>query len=74
MNCADCFRRLVEFLEEDFDPATAASLSEHFAECDGCSATKIEDYLVKRVRDCCAQDVAPADLRDRIVAKVQSLD
>lgn len=72
MNCADCFQRLIEFLEDDFDPTMAASLSEHFAECDGCAAKKIEDYLMQRVRDCCAQDVAPDNLRTRIADRVKS--
>ena len=73
MDCSDCIERLAAFLESDFDPAAAAALSEHIAACEGCGKTRIEDALLRKVRDCCAHDTAPPDLRDRIIERIRPL-
>ncbi len=69
-DCGNCIDRLVEFLEKDFDPALAADLSAHLDECDGCSKARVEDALVRKVRDC-TQNNAPPELRDRIIERIR---
>lgn len=71
IGCRDCISKLAEFLEKDFDPALAAELSRHLEECDGCSQQRIEDALVRKVRDCNAQENAPAELRERITRTIE---
>ena len=70
MDCGDCLSKLAEFLEKDFDPALAAELSAHLEECAGCSKTRVEDALVRKVRDCNAQESAPPELRERIIERI----
>ena len=69
-DCGNCIDRLLEFLEKDFDPMVAADLSAHLADCDGCSKARVEDALVRKVRDC-TQDHAPSELRDRIIEHIR---
>ena len=69
-DCGNCVDRLVEFLERDFDPALLADLSTHLDDCDGCSKSRVEDALVRRVRDC-TKDNAPPELRERIIERIR---
>lgn len=71
LDCGDCLDRLAEFLEKDFDPALAAQLSAHLEECAGCSKTRVEDALVRKVRDCQGHGTAPPSLRDRIIERIE---
>jgi anti-sigma factor (TIGR02949 family) len=70
MDCGECVEKLAEFLEKDFDPALLSELSAHLEECDGCSKTRVEDALVRKVRDCNAHDSAPPALRERIIERI----
>lgn len=69
-DCGNCIDRLVEFLEKDFDPALAADLSAHLDECGGCSKARVEDELIRKVRDCTRKS-APSELRERIVEHIR---
>lgn len=69
-DCGNCIDRIVEFLDSDFDPALAADLSAHLDECGGCSKARVEDELVRKVRDC-TKSRAPAELRDRIIEHIR---
>ena len=70
VDCGDCLERLAEFLEKDFDLALAAGLSAHLEECTGCSKARVEDALVRKVRDCNSHESAPPELRERIIERI----
>jgi anti-sigma factor (TIGR02949 family) len=71
-DCQDWIVRLTVFLEGDLDPSAAASLAKHIEDCVGCSEMRIDDALVRRVRECCEKDTAPSELRERIVREIGS--
>lgn len=70
-DCGNYFAKLAEFLEKDFDPALAVELSAHLEECAGCEKTRVEDALVRKVRDCNSHESAPPALRERIIERIE---
>ena len=75
MDCADCLERLYSYLDRELRPAELTEVRAHLDDCGGCEDSFIlEDRFLARVRDCCHEDVAPAALRTRIVARLRMED
>jgi mycothiol system anti-sigma-R factor len=72
MDCGDCLERLYAYLDRELSPAEITDVKSHLADCGGCEDQfVIEERFLARVRDCCREDVAPTELRTRIVARLR---
>lgn len=72
MDCADCLERLYAYLDRELGPAEVTEVRAHLDECGGCDENfVIEERFLARVRDCCTEDKAPAELRARIVTRLR---
>jgi mycothiol system anti-sigma-R factor len=72
MDCADCLERLYAYLDRELVPAEVTEVRAHLDDCGGCEDSFVlEQRFLARVRDCCQEDVAPTELRTRIVARLR---
>ncbi|HEX6061765.1 MAG TPA: mycothiol system anti-sigma-R factor [Candidatus Limnocylindria bacterium] len=72
MDCADCLERLYTYLDRELAPAEVTEVRAHLDDCGGCEDSFVlEQRFLARVRDCCQEDVAPTELRTRIVARLR---
>ena len=72
MDCADCLERLYSYLDRELAPAELTEMRAHLDDCGGCEDDfVVERRFLTRVRDCCHEDVAPTELRARIVARLR---
>jgi mycothiol system anti-sigma-R factor len=72
MDCADCLERLYSYLDRELAPAELTEVRAHLDDCGGCEDSFVlEERFLARVRDCCQEDVAPTELRTRIVARLR---
>jgi len=72
MDCADCLERLYAYLDRELGPAEVTEVRPHLDDCGGCEDSFVlEQRFLARVRDCCQEDVAPTELRTRIVARLR---
>jgi mycothiol system anti-sigma-R factor len=72
MDCGDCLERLYAYLDRELSPTEITDVKSHLSDCGGCEDQfVIEERFLARVRDCCAEDVAPTELRTRIVARLR---
>ena len=72
MDCADCLERLYSYLDRELKPAELIEVKVHLDDCGGCEDNFVlEERFLARVRDCCQEDVAPSELRTRIVARLR---
>jgi mycothiol system anti-sigma-R factor len=72
MDCADCLERLYAYLDRELAPAEVTQVRVHLDDCGGCEDNFVlEERFLARVRDCCQEDVAPMELRTRIVARLR---
>jgi mycothiol system anti-sigma-R factor len=72
MDCADCLERLYSYLDRELAPAELTEVRAHLDDCGGCEDNFVlEERFLARVRDCCQEDVAPMELRTRIVARLR---
>jgi mycothiol system anti-sigma-R factor len=72
MDCADCLERLYSYLDRELSPGELTAVRTHLDDCGGCEDSFVlEERFLARVRDCCHEDVAPTELRTRIVARLR---
>lgn len=72
MDCTDCAERLYAFLDRELDPTEIAEVRMHLGHCRPCEDEfVVEERFLKHVHDCCTEDHAPAELRDRIVTRLR---
>jgi mycothiol system anti-sigma-R factor len=72
MDCTDCLERLYSYLDRELAPAEVTEVRAHLDDCGGCEDSFVlEQRFLARVRDCCQEDVAPTELRTRIVARLR---
>ena len=72
MDCADCLERLYSYLDRELAATEVTEVRAHLDDCGGCEDNFVlEERFLARVRDCCQEDVAPSELRTRIVARLR---
>jgi mycothiol system anti-sigma-R factor len=72
MDCGDCLERLYSYLDRELSAAEVTQVRVHLDDCGGCEDQfVVEERFLARVRDCCHEDVAPSELRTRIVARLR---
>ena len=72
MDCNDCVERLYAFLDTELSEADLRSVRAHLEGCDDCDEHFVfEARFLDQLRECCTSDVAPAELRQRVVLKLR---
>ena len=74
MDCDDCVERLFAFLDTELSPAEIQQVRKHLEGCDDCDDEFVfEAHFLEQLRECCTSDVAPAELRQRVILKLRSV-
>ena len=72
--CAHTLERVYEFLDHELDTASAETIRHHLAACEPCLDTYDMEHMVKSlIRRSCGGDVAPAQLRTRVMISMTTL-
>lgn len=72
MDCGDCVDRLYAFLDTELSPAEIKSVRSHLEGCDDCEENFVfEERFLEQLRECSTSDVAPAELRQRVILKLR---
>ena len=72
MDCDDCIDRLYQFLDLELTETEVVQVRAHLSGCDDCGEEfGLEETFLRRLRDCVTSDVAPRELRERVVAKLK---
>ncbi|TMB63037.1 MAG: mycothiol system anti-sigma-R factor [Chloroflexi bacterium] len=73
MDCDDCVERLYAFLDTELTKAEIIEVRSHLEGCDDCDDNFLfEARFLQQLRDCCTTDVAPAELRQRVILKLRA--
>ncbi len=74
MNCRECEERLYAFLDTELSQTELALVRAHLDGCDDCGAEEIfETRFLRQLRDCATSDIAPRDLRRRVIEKLRGV-
>ena len=72
MDCNDCVERLFAFLDTELTPTEIRQVRSHLDGCDDCGEEFVfEASFLERLKECCTSDVAPVDLRQRVILKLR---
>ena len=72
MDCDDCVGRLQAFLDTELSTADLTAVRAHLDGCDDCDDEFVlEARFLDHLRECCTADVAPAELRQRVILKIR---
>jgi mycothiol system anti-sigma-R factor len=72
MDCDDCIERLYAFLDTELTEAEIGAVRSHLEGCDDCDDNFVfEARFLQQLRDCCTSDVAPAELRQKVILKLK---
>lgn len=72
MDCDDCLERLYTYLDKELSTEDLAAVRGHLDDCVGCEERfVIEKTFLDEVRDHACKDVAPPQLRERIVMRLR---
>ena len=73
MDCDDCVKKLYAFLDTELSSDEVAQVRKHLDGCDDCDDNFVfEARFLAQIRDCCTSDVAPVELRRRVIEKIRS--
>jgi mycothiol system anti-sigma-R factor len=72
MDCGDCVDRLFAFLDTELSEADLGAVRAHLEGCDDCDDEFVlEARFLEQLRECCTSDVAPVELRQRVILKLR---
>jgi mycothiol system anti-sigma-R factor len=72
MDCNDCVERLYAFLDTELSEADIKAVPSHLDGCDDCDENFVfEARFLDQLKECCTSEVAPADLRQRVILKLR---
>jgi anti-sigma factor (TIGR02949 family) len=70
-HCEHVLERMYEFLDHEIDTASGEAIRHHLAACEPCMDQFDVELAVRTlVRRCCGGEVAPTELRSKIVAQL----
>ena len=73
-DCEHVLEQVYAFLDHELDPASAATIRHHLEACEPCVDTYDLEVMVKSViRRSCGGELAPAELRSRIIVSMTAL-
>lgn len=69
--CDDCGKHLYEYQHHELTADEATRIEAHLQECPACmSLWQEEEAISRRLRQCCASDAAPEQLRVKVTALI----
>jgi mycothiol system anti-sigma-R factor len=72
MDCDDCIEKLYVFLDTELSESEVTAVRAHLSGCDDCDDNFVfEQRFLKQLRECFTSDVAPAELRRRVIEKLR---
>lgn len=72
MDCDDCLERLHVFLDTELSESELAAVRSHLDGCDDCDDNFVfEARFLEQLRECCTSDVAPKEVRQRVMEKLR---
>jgi mycothiol system anti-sigma-R factor len=72
MDCNDCVERLYAFLDTELSDTDIKAVRAHLEGCDDCDDNFVfEARFLDQLKECCTSDVAPAELRQRVILKLR---
>jgi len=72
MDCDDCVEKLFAFLDTELSPTEIQQVRSHLEGCDDCDDNFVfEARFLEQLRECCTSDVAPVELRQRVILKLR---
>ena len=72
MDCDDCIEKLYVFLDTELSESEVTAVRAHLSGCDDCDDSFVfEERFLQQLRDCFTSDVAPAELRRRVIEKLR---
>jgi mycothiol system anti-sigma-R factor len=72
MDCDDCVEKLFAFLDTELSPKEIQQVRSHLDGCDDCDDNFVfEARFLEQLRECCTSDVAPVELRQRVILKLR---
>jgi mycothiol system anti-sigma-R factor len=74
VDCSEIIERVYYYLDNEIDDSDRHRIREHLDECAPCLRQYgIEQEVKALVARCCGADVAPDDLRARVISKLQQV-
>ncbi|WP_431036677.1 mycothiol system anti-sigma-R factor [Streptomyces sp. P6-2-1] len=71
-DCSEVLDHLYEVLDHELPDAECVKYEDHFQECDPClEKYGLEQAVKKLVKRCCGQDDVPADLRAKVLGRIE---
>ena len=72
MDCNDCVERLFAFLDTELTATEISQVRSHLDGCEDCDEEFVfEASFLERLKECCTSDVAPVELRQRVILKLR---
>ncbi|MDT0443320.1 mycothiol system anti-sigma-R factor [Streptomyces johnsoniae] len=73
-DCSEVLGRLYEYLDREMPDGDCAKFQEHIDECSPClEKYGLEQSVKKLVKRCCGQDDVPADLRSKVLGRIEAI-
>ncbi|MBL0776993.1 MULTISPECIES: mycothiol system anti-sigma-R factor [Streptomyces] len=73
-DCSEVLDHLYEFLDHEMPDSDSNKIRTHFDECSPClEKYGLEQAVKKLVKRCCGQDDVPADLRDKVISRLDMI-
>ncbi|RKN40544.1 mycothiol system anti-sigma-R factor [Streptomyces hoynatensis] len=70
-DCSEVLDRLYEYLDREMPDGDCAKIQEHIDECSPClEKYGLEQSVKKLVKRCCGHDDVPADLRAKVLGRI----
>ncbi|GAA5042743.1 mycothiol system anti-sigma-R factor [Streptomyces similanensis] len=71
-DCGEVLDHLYEFLDSEMPEVDRTKFEHHFEECSPClEKYGLEQAVKKLVKRCCGHDDVPADLRAKVMGRIQ---
>jgi anti-sigma factor (TIGR02949 family) len=73
-DCSEVLDRLYEYLDREMPDGDCAKFQEHIDECSPClEKYGLEQSVKKLVKRCCGHDEVPADLRAKVLDRIDHI-
>ncbi|MEO3768521.1 mycothiol system anti-sigma-R factor [Streptomyces sp. B8F3] len=73
-DCSEVLDHLYEYLDKEMPEGDCAKFQVHFDECSPClEKYGLEQAVKKLVKRCCGQDDVPADLRAKVMGRIDTI-
>ena len=73
VDCSEVLAKVWVYLDGEIDAAASAALRDHLEQCGPCLRHYgLEKEVKALIARCCGNDLAPEDLRDRVLASIRT--